>query len=386
MVFSLASLSAAILPVFAGLLAPPGNSIELKRVVVVQPPHLTAADQCTAPGIHAPVLAFDGNPATAWWLPPAASGEGGYSVHVEFAHPATFDQVRVLIEPPAAEPEAPPVDPKAAAKAAKAAAKAARAADAAKAGKPARLTRVELAFWDSTLSTKTPIYKRMLNISPDRPTADLGLPAPLKWNSDLINDEDAGDRRRARGLGDTIPFPLSADAITLSVQEIAPGDRAPSLAEVSFMLGGAPLPVSGSDGVEQRHLAYVEAGIRHIIEGRYFVAKEHTFFFEKGGALWEIPAKTWAAGDPGGKGHRRLGDWRVDHARFEVKTAGKFEPVDYTLDDAPQSVILRTKPISGTFAVAVAPPAPASGAPANEAAVAPTLTNQPGYEPPPLVE
>lgn len=357
------ALSLAPLAAPAALAAP---AVELSKVGVSHPPHLTAADQHLAPGLHAPVRAFDGDPATHWALPPAATSEPGYAVSVEFKTPIPIDALRLIAVPGA------PAAPGSAARAGKGAAP----------PKPARLTRVEIGFFDRGISAQVPVYKRTLAIPADRPTADLGLSPPLRWNAALIEDESAGEKRRQRGLGDEIPFPLNIDGLSVTVVEMEPGEAPPTLAEVSVALNGQTYAPQGVEAIAKRGVAYIEAGIRHILEGRYLVGPERTLAFDAGGGLFAIAAADWQAGKLDGRARKRLGDWRVAQARLEFKPAGgRFEPVAYALDDAPRSVTLGPSALAGEYAVSSRAP---------EAAAAPKAPPTGGKKPqddaPPLLE
>jgi hypothetical protein len=255
-------------------------------------------------------------------------------------------------------------------------------------GKPGRLTSVELNFWDKSLSTTFPIYKRSLSLPADRPVADLAIPETARWNSALINDDGFGDKRRAKGYGDTVPFPPTIDALTIVVQGVEAAQLPPTIAEVQFLLHKAVLPVADLSELKSKQRAFIENGLRHIVEGRYFVAPDRTVQFSYSGGLYEIPAGDWAAGKAEDKSRKKLGTWRIDAAKLEIQTAGrKWEPVDYTIDEAPGRVLFRTKPIAGEYSVATRAPTPEGApAPASEAAPAPNLNTTPGFEPPPLVE
>ena len=334
-----------------------GNTVVIKKLSVARYAHSLAADQYKSPGEHALPNAFDGDPATIWYVPAPALSEPGYTVEVSLAAPVQVDQLRIVVDPSPG-----PL------------------------GRAARFSSVELNFWDRSLSTTFPIYKRMLSIPIDRPAADLAVPNPAKWNAQLINDDGFGDKRRSRGFGDTIPLPLTIDALTIVVQETTPGVSPATVADVLFMLHGVTLQVARMDEVKSRHRVFIETGLKHIVEGRYFVGPTRTLHFGYSGAVSEISAADWAAGRAEGKSRKKLGSWRIEGARLEFAAGKKFEPVDYALDEAPTRVMFRTPPVAGEYSVATrapnAPPAPGSEA----APLPPTLGNTPGYEPPPLIE
>jgi len=362
------------LPLLIALLAPAENTVVIKKLGVPRFAHGLAADQYKSPGEHGLANAFDGDPATIWWLPMPALAESGYTVDVQLAQPVQLDQVRVTPDPPAAPAPPPPAGKK--------------AAPAAPAGRPGRLTSVELNFWDKSLSTTYPIYKRSLSLPADRPVADLGIPETARWNSALINDETFGDKRRAKGYGDTVPFPPTIDALTIVVQGVEPGELPPTIAEVQFLLHKAVLPVADLSELKTKQRAFIENGLRHIVEGRYFVGPDRTLQFSYSGGLYEVPAADWAAGKAEDKSRKKLGTWRIEAARLEIQTTGrKWEPVDYTIDEAPGRVLFRTKQVAGEYSVATRAPVPEGAtAPASEPAPAPNVNSTPGFEPPPLVE
>ena len=351
----------AILPLVVALWAPAENAVALKKLSVARYAHSLAADQFKSPGEHALPNAFDGDPATIWWVPAAAMGDPGYTVEALFAAPVQLDQVRIVVDPPM-----PPAK-----------------------GHHGRFIKVELNFWDRSLSTQYPIYKRMLSIPADRPSADLAIPNTAKWNAQLINDDGFGDKRRAKGYGDNVPYPITIDSLSMVVQDTLTADLPATIADVQLMLHGQPLPYAGVEELKAKHRAFIETGIKHITEGRYFVSPARTVQFGYSGGLYEITAANWTAGLVDDKNRKKLGTWRIEGGRLEIAPGNgkKFEPVDYAFDDAPTHVVLRNSVAAGEYAVATRAPAAPNAAPASEPApAAPALTNTPGYEPPPLLE
>jgi len=361
------------LPLLIALLAPAENAVVIKKLGVPRFAHGLAADQYRSPGAHGLANAFDGDPATVWWLPTPAIAESGYTVDVQLATPVQIDQLRITLDPPVV-PNPPPRAGKKAAP---------------PAGRPGRLTSVELNFWDKSLSTTYPIYKRSLSLPADRPFADLGIPETARWNSALINDETFGDKRRAKGYGNTVPFPPTIDALTIVVQGVEPGELPPMIAEVQFLLHKTLLPIADLSELKAKQRAFIENGLRHIVEGRYFVGPDRTLQFSYSGGLYEFTAANWAAGNMDEKHRKKLGTWRIEAARLEIQASTRaWEPVDYTIDEAPGRVLFRTNPVAGEFAVATRAPVPeGAAAPPPEAATpAPNINSTPGFEPPPLVE
>ena len=358
----------------------PLAGINLVKLSAPHPSHCLAADQWRDPGAHDPFRALDGDATTEWWLCDDAALEAGYSVALQFGEPVAFDKVRLHVG------QSTTLQGEGSKKSAVAG---------------ARPVRFELSFFNRKLSERFPIYTRAMSVPPERATVDLGLPGPLRWNPALINDEDFGDRKRAAGYGAEVPYPLTVDGVTISFQEIDGGMGGEViLKDLIFFLGGEPLVVKNLEEQRQKHLAYIELGLTHILDGRYLVGPKQVLYLGKSGVISGISPPHWLAGNVTDKTKKRLGTWRIAGQRLEFTLAGKKpEPVHYAIDDAPSRVELRSGPLAGAYRVSVAPRASgqvagASDAPAGATpgvappieAAPPTLGNEPGYEPPPLLE
>jgi len=335
------------------------NALGVQTITATYPRHCLSADQRLDTRRDAPTAAFDGDDATAWSLCPVAEETSGYSIDITLTRPLITDGLRVVFAP---------------------------APTPTKARSPAssdplrgRVTHLEVALYDSSLSTTTPVVTRVLEPADGRPAREVTLAPPLKWNPKLIEDEAFGQARVARGLTDFLPAPLRVDRVSLIVRGVESGEAPAQLAEVGFKWNGALVPVAGVAEAQARHTAFVEKGLKHILSDRWVVGEERAVHFEPTGTLWSVEPADFDAGlSP--KKRKRLGAWSISDGRLMVGASKvATQPVGYFLDDAPRRVVLAGL-LAGEYRVVSTAPEP-TAPPAGPASSAPTSA-----EPPLLLE
>jgi hypothetical protein len=330
--------------------APTPEPIRVRDVRAPSMPHCFAEDQWVDPMANSPINLLDGDPESAWTLCTEAAEMQDYTVRVRFAAPVAVDLVRLVIPPDTSGRMRP--------------------------------QRVEIALHDSALSDRLPIYFRELAIAPDRAFHDVGLTGKLSWNPSLINDVAFHARRRARRLDEfEIQKPLRTDGITLVFRKMGAGDRPPRIAELALQLGGRNLPVADVELARRNHAAYIEQGLRQVLEGNYLVSFRRVVGFGPDGTLWTITPDAFRGGagmpsdGPPIVGDeaavtstvvappRRAGRWRIEGGRLLMGREGGGAAVGYRVDRAPDEVKLLDGPFAGTWNAAAQPPGRPGNAP-----------------------
>ena len=316
------------------------NALGVQTITATYPRHCLSADQRLDPRRDAPIAAFDGDDATAWSLCPAAEQTSGYSIDVTLTRALITDGLRVVFAPPALPAGK---------------GKAAMTTEALR----GRVTHLEVALYDTSLSTTTPVITRVLEPADGRPAREVTLAPPLKWNPKLIEDEAFGQARVARGLSDFLPAPLRVDRISLIVRGVEPAELPAQVAEVGFKWNGALVPVTGVAEAQTRHTAFIEKGLKHILEDRWVVSDERAVHFEPTGTLWSVERADFDAG-LASKNRKRLGAWAINAGRLMVGASKAApQPVGYFLDDAPRRVVLAGL-LAGEYRVVSTAPEPSA--------------------------
>jgi hypothetical protein len=301
------------------LLAPP-VSVRVESIRAPHPPHCIAAGQWRDPIANSPVDLFD---STRWWTVCArAAREGDYAIDVRLAEPVRTDRVRI---------SRPPL----------------RSAK-----------RIEIHFYDSSLSTKVPIYFREIAVGADG--GEARLQGPLKWNPNLIDDDGFHARRKAAGHDRyQLDTPLKVDRLTFVLRELEPGEKEPAIGPVTLWLGDRMLPLEDAAGARAEHARWIGTRLSQTLRGQHLQAGLRVLSLDASGIVFETVREAWDAGEHEAA-RVALGRWRIADGRFEFAAEGgaDYAPVEYTIDDAPHEVWLQTRPLTGVYRIVETVPAP----------------------------
>lgn len=336
------------------------SPIQIISVSAPHPKHCFDERQWLDAMRFSPYNAIDGDAKTAWSPCLYALEDAGYTINFSFQFPIEVDG---MVISQLLSVESTPANTKRRSRArARAKSRRAKAPESRK-----RFTKVQVLFFNSSISDRYPIYFQEVLFEGEA-QKEFEYRERLKWNPILIADSSFDERREALGLDASgINPPLEIDRVGLVFWGVEGIGAPPALRDLSFKLKGKRYPVKIKRGKRAEHAQEITKAYQRVIADQMYLSDDRAVIFARSGTIWGMEGEEEVA--------KVMGAWRESAHGVEVdlspqqrkrtsaktrrslkrKRAHSYGPLHLIIDEAPDRVVIKNTTLAGEYQITRAP-------------------------------